>query len=208
VIRFWFEIVRRAFGRFSWEFVAVGGGTRRVHARAGRDFGSKKQARKAVRTIQAAVAGPEMVTATLKAFQEVIVGAEIIDATGDEDSFDFAASNFEIAPDAVPLVVAQSFAQRTRGNGQRRRSRIGGSRQDWAVHLALEGAAPPADLSAEAPVQSAAGDTAKPTTTASPRAANKADPAAKKAATGASATTASANKASRGSASVRASRTR
>ena len=48
MIKYRFEIVRGSFGRYSWQFVELDGGRRRVLARSGRDYGSRKRAREAI----------------------------------------------------------------------------------------------------------------------------------------------------------------
>ena len=100
---------------------------------------------------------------TLRRIQEVIVGAEIIDATGDEDPVDLPASTFEIAPFVVPLLIGQPQARRIRANGQRRRSRSRGTLADGPLRPASEDTAL-TQVSAAAPVRRA-----PPTTPRLPR---------------------------------------
>ena len=129
VSRYSFEIIRRGFDRFSWVFVEVCDGRRRVLARADRDFRKKKQARRAVCALQDAVAD-----------------AEIIDATGGNDPSDLPATSFEIAPYALPLVVGPPPITRAVTGGRRRRSRARRSADDGAaVEVEVAAARAPAD---------------------------------------------------------------
>ena len=127
VSRYSFEIIRRGFDRFSWVFVEVCDGRRRVLARADRDFRKKKQARRAACALQDAVAD-----------------AEIIDATGGNDPSDLPATSFEIAPYALPLVVGPPPITRAVTGGRRRRSRARRSADD-GVEVEVAAARAPAD---------------------------------------------------------------
>ena len=81
---FWFEIIRRSRKRFEWVFVGVRDGRPRVLARSGRDYRSRKRARRAIRRLQ-------------YAFPE----AGIRNA----DRFSLPYTKFELVPGVLPLRV-------------------------------------------------------------------------------------------------------
>jgi hypothetical protein len=103
-----FEIVRRPNDRYSWKFVEDRGDRRRVLARADRDYRDKERAEKAICVIQNAASG-----------------ADVVDASGATDVFALPARSFEITPYAVPLLIGQPRARRSRANGHRRTSTSG-----------------------------------------------------------------------------------
>jgi hypothetical protein len=88
----WFEIVRRPYDRYSWLFVEVEDGRRRVLARSDRDYRSAKRLRSAIEDLR-----------------EVLPGADVVDATGstDPDGFELPASGFRFVSGVVPLVVEE-----------------------------------------------------------------------------------------------------
>ena len=110
--RYSFEIIRRGLDRFSWVFVEVCDGRRRVLARADRDFRKKKRAKKAA-----------------CALQEAVADAEIIDATGDEDSFDLPATSFEIAPVRAAAAGRTAADQARRGRWRAAAGSLAGARR-------------------------------------------------------------------------------
>ena len=89
MVQYWFEIFRQTYDRWSWHFVELTpDGRRRVLARSGRDYGSRKRARKAVR-----------------AFTEVLEGAQVMSGVG---GFPLPASSFAVDYDVVPLMAGVS----------------------------------------------------------------------------------------------------
>jgi hypothetical protein len=93
VVNFRFEIVRRAYGRFSWVFVELQDGDRRIRARSDRDYRSRKRVWKAVDALKDAV--PE---------------ARVVDATGSTGGahFPLPTTSFRLVRDVVPLLVVES----------------------------------------------------------------------------------------------------
>jgi hypothetical protein len=118
-----FEIVRRAFGRFGWDFVVVDDGRRRVLARSQRSYGSKKRVRKAI--------------AALKE-------ARIVDATGTNgyEPIPLPATSFQFVPGVLPLIVEESPVEydpselRPRADRRRRRARERGDEAEGAREAA------------------------------------------------------------------------
>jgi hypothetical protein len=110
MVQFWFEIFRQAYDRWSWHFVEVSGGQRRVLARSGRDYSSRKKARKAAYR-----------------FVETLQDAQIMPGTG---GYRLPASRFDVDYGVVPLMAGVS----RRGGKPRRRDR----RERVAVVAAAE----------------------------------------------------------------------
>jgi hypothetical protein len=107
--QYWFEIFRQTYDRWSWHFVEIRDGQRRVLARSGRDYRSRRRARKAVRALKGAVRG-----------------AQIVVPGGGHEGFPLPASNFAVDYDVVPLMVGASRG----GYGPRRRRRDRRDRTD------------------------------------------------------------------------------
>jgi hypothetical protein len=84
---YFFEIVRRAFDRYSWNLVGYRGGRRRVLARAHRDYRSPRKARKAAEVLR-----------------EVVGNADIVDAFPDS-GYRLPVASFEVVSDVLPLRV-------------------------------------------------------------------------------------------------------
>lgn len=101
MVQYWFEIFRQAYDRWSWHFVEVRDGRRRVLARSGRDYGSRKKARKSVRRFMAA-----------------LQGAEIMPGTG---GYRLPASRFAVDYGVVPLMAGVSRGKGRRGRDRRER---------------------------------------------------------------------------------------
>jgi hypothetical protein len=187
VTKFWFETFQREFGGFGWQLVEGDGDCRRVLARSDGDFRSEKKARRAVCALQEVVGAAEFVDDTLRAFQDVVVHATILDATDDDDACDVPASTFMFAPDADPLVIAESPARDTRLDGRRRRRR---PREDDAGRPAMGPAVPHADLSGATQVRrapAAKSGTTTPTKVTARESSRKTAAGSRSAATGASA---------------------
>src|SRR5262245_28224572 len=79
---FWFEIVRRSFDRYEWVFVGLRDGRPRVLARSGRDYRSRKKARRAIAQVR-----------------EAFPGAEV------RRSFTLPRTRFQLVPGVLPLIV-------------------------------------------------------------------------------------------------------
>jgi hypothetical protein len=92
-----FEIVRQAYDRYSWLFVEVQDGQRRVLARGGRNYGSPKKVRRVIQELRGAVHD-----------------ADVADATGSTEPERFAlpATSFGLVPGVIPLVVEESPVER------------------------------------------------------------------------------------------------
>jgi hypothetical protein len=86
-----FEIVRQTHDRYSWLFVEVEDGQRRVLARGDRDYGSPKKVRRAIQELQGAVPYADV--------------AEL-------ERFALPATSFRLVPGVVPLVVEESPVER------------------------------------------------------------------------------------------------
>jgi hypothetical protein len=89
MVQYWFEIFRRTYDRWSWHFVEVRDGERRVLARSGRDYRSRRRARRAIRALKRAVRGAQV----------VVPGAS------GQEGFPLPASSFAFVPGVVPLMV-------------------------------------------------------------------------------------------------------
>ena len=89
MVQYWFEIFRQTYDRWSWHFVEVRDGRRRVLARSGRDYPSRKKARKAVNRFAGAL-------------QE----AQIMPAGG--GGYRLPASRFAVDYGVVPLMAGVS----------------------------------------------------------------------------------------------------
>jgi hypothetical protein len=116
--KYWFQIVRRAYKRYSWLFVEVRDGQQRVLACSARDYRSRKRARRAVTVLQ-----------------RVVPDADVIELRGSKDPFAVPSSSFQLVSDVVPLVVGQSpidqySAARRRGEAKRRGSDKRGERSE------------------------------------------------------------------------------
>ena len=93
--QYWFAIVRRGYDRYSWLFVEVKDGRRRVLAQSIRDYRSVKKARKAAAALRCGV-----------------MDADIIDASGSQGARLMAVtSSFEPVPGVLPLVVGESVVE-------------------------------------------------------------------------------------------------
>lgn len=87
-----FEIVGRAFGRFTWRLVELRGRRRRVLARSDRDYSSL-----------------EKVRAAIAEFREIVRIAGVVDTTlPGETPFELPPTRFEFVEGVVPLVVEES----------------------------------------------------------------------------------------------------
>jgi hypothetical protein len=87
-----FEIVGRAFGRFTWRLVELRGRRRRVLARSDRDYSSL-----------------EKVRAAIAEFREIVRTAGVVDTTlPGETPFELPPTRFEFVEGVVPLVVEES----------------------------------------------------------------------------------------------------
>jgi hypothetical protein len=89
MVQYWFEIFRRTYDRWSWHFVEVRDGERRVLARSGRDYRSRRRARRAIRALKRAVRGAQV----------VVPGAS------GQEGFPLPASRFALVPGVVPLMM-------------------------------------------------------------------------------------------------------
>lgn len=127
--QYWFEIFRQTYDRWAWHFVEIRDGRRRVLARSGRDYRSRRRARKAVRALQRSVRG-----------------AEVLVAGAGHEGFPLPASRFAVDYDVVPLMVGASRP----GFGPPRRRRDRRGRTDEPVQ-AREAATPTAQEAAAAP---------------------------------------------------------
>jgi len=95
MVRYRFEIVRRAFGRFGWILVDQRRG-RRVLARSERSWRSKKRVARAIKGL---------------------AGADVVDRTNGRSQFQLPNTSFHLLTDVVPLIVEE------RGLRGRRRGR-------------------------------------------------------------------------------------
>ena len=87
-----FEIVGRAFGRFTWRLVELRGRRRRVLARSDRDYSSL-----------------EKVRAAIAEFREIVRIAGVVDTTlPGETPFELPPTRFAFVEGVVPLVVEES----------------------------------------------------------------------------------------------------
>jgi uncharacterized protein YegP (UPF0339 family) len=95
-----FEIVRRAYGSFSWLLVNPKG---RVVARSESDWRSKKRVGEAIDRLR-----------------ETVDEAEVVDATNDPSSL--PTTSFALAPDVLPLLVGEpaEYLTAASATGQRR----------------------------------------------------------------------------------------
>jgi hypothetical protein len=93
MVQYYFEIFRQTFDRWSWRFVVVRDGERRVLARSGPDYRSRRRARRAIRRLKRAVRGASVV---------------VVSGSTGQDGFPLPASSFAFVPGVVPLVVRGS----------------------------------------------------------------------------------------------------
>jgi hypothetical protein len=93
---FRFNIIRSPIGNFTWVLLESRDGVARVVALSGRRYRSARKTRKAIKRLQASVAGAE------------------IFAPGDGDLCQLPDSVFAVDTSAVPLVVGQVFGRRRR----------------------------------------------------------------------------------------------
>jgi uncharacterized protein YegP (UPF0339 family) len=89
MVQYWFEIFRQSFDRWSWRFVVDRDGERRVVARSGRDFRSRRRARRSIRRLRSNIGAAPI----------VVVG---------QGGFPLPASTFTLVPGVVPLPVQGS----------------------------------------------------------------------------------------------------
>jgi hypothetical protein len=85
-----FEIFRQTYRRFSWRFVVIEVGGRRVLARSHRGYRSPKRVRRAIRTLKQAA--------------DALQKAEVVNVC-DTDAFPLPATSFQVLYDVVPLMV-------------------------------------------------------------------------------------------------------
>lgn len=81
------EIVRRACGRFGWNFLTIDDRGRRVLARSERTYRKKKRVRRVIAELEEAC---------------------VVDATKDYGPVRLRATSFESVPGVVPLIVGDS----------------------------------------------------------------------------------------------------
>src|SRR5687768_1137605 len=87
-----FEIVGRAFGRFTWRLVELRGRRRRMLARSDQDYSSLEKA-----------------GAAIAEFREIVKIAFVVDTTlPGETPFELPPTRFEFVEGVVPLVVEES----------------------------------------------------------------------------------------------------
>jgi hypothetical protein len=165
VVSYWFEMVRRPNDRFSWVFVKVDEGRRRVLARGDRDYRYKERAEQVIGVLKTEAGR-----------------AEVLDATSATDVFDLPRRSFEIAPYVVPLLIGQPRARHTRANGHRRKPGSPTTPTDRPDHPAAEETAP-TEVSSAAPVGRDSGEYAGAAKKAAPTKATRRG-AAKKASRG------------------------
>jgi hypothetical protein len=86
-----FEIVGRAFDRFTWRLVELGVRRRRILARSDQDYSSL-----------------EKVGAAIADFRAIVAGAGVVNTTApSEGPFPLPPTRFEFVPGVVPLVVEE-----------------------------------------------------------------------------------------------------
>jgi hypothetical protein len=111
--QYWFEIFRQTYDGWSWHFVEVRDGRRRVLARSERDYGSRKKARKSVNRFMAA-----------------LQGAQIMPGSG----YRLPASRFAVDYGVVPLMAGVSRrGPRPRRKDRRERMAVAVQRQEPAA---------------------------------------------------------------------------
>jgi hypothetical protein len=100
-----FEIVRRPYERYSWVFVMVKDGKRRVLARSARDYRSPKRVREAITAMK---------------------GAEIVDACGssEREPFPVPATSFRLVSGVLPLMVDESAVEHDPAKARRRKAKL------------------------------------------------------------------------------------
>jgi hypothetical protein len=89
MVEYWFEIFRENVDRWAWRFVVLRDGERRVLARSGRDFRSRRRARRSIRRLRTNIEGAPI----------IVVG---------QGGFPLPASTFTLVPGVVPLPVQGS----------------------------------------------------------------------------------------------------
>jgi hypothetical protein len=89
MVEYWFEIFRQNVDRWAWRFVVLRDGERRVLARSGRDFRSRRRARRSIRRLRTNIEGAPI----------IVVG---------QGGFPLPASTFTLVPGVVPLPVQGS----------------------------------------------------------------------------------------------------
>jgi uncharacterized protein YegP (UPF0339 family) len=100
---FWFEIVRRSRNRYAWVFIGVRDGRPRVLAESGRDYRSRKKARRAIARLRYEVQDAEI-----------------------RRPFTLPRTRFQRVPGVVPLIVdggVSSSASISHGGSVRTRPR-------------------------------------------------------------------------------------
>jgi hypothetical protein len=95
---YWFEIVRRGFGRFSWIFVERDGDRLKVLA-TGRERRKKGKVKDEINHLR-----------------DVFVDAEVVDRTNPAEPFPLPNSSFRHVSDVVPLLVGDGWARWDDGN--------------------------------------------------------------------------------------------
>jgi uncharacterized protein YegP (UPF0339 family) len=89
MVEYWFEIFRQNVDRWAWRFVVLRDGERRVLARSGRDFRSRRRARRSIRRLRSNIQGAPI----------IVVG---------QGGFPLPATTFALVPGVVPLPVQGS----------------------------------------------------------------------------------------------------
>ncbi len=90
---YWFEIVRRGFGRFSWIFVERDG-DRLIVLATGRERRKKRKVKDEINHLR-------------KMFDD----ADVVDATEPAEQFPLPNSSFQHVSDVVPLLVGDRWAR-------------------------------------------------------------------------------------------------
>jgi hypothetical protein len=137
MVQYWFEIFRQTYDRWSWHFVEVRDGRRRVLARSGRDYRSRKKARQAVNR-----------------FAEALQEARIMPGGA---GYRLPASKFAVDYGVVPLMagVSRRGPKSTRKKDRRERDRE--REREAAVAAAPPAAAAPAPSEPEQAAQAVRG---------------------------------------------------